>query len=85
MAELKDIFMSMADSGHGNLCPVGKLIASFDEETAQAFVKAIESSASIRDIHSELAKAGYKIGRDTLGNHRNKWCRCEGYSNNGTK
>ena len=85
MTELRDIFSKMADDESGDLCPVGKLLAKFDYETKSAFEKVMLSPASTRDIHSELTKAGYKIGRDTLGSHRNNWCRCKGYQNNDPK
>lgn len=86
MTELRDIFSKMADEESGELCPVGRLInGKFDEETKAAFERVMSSPASTRDIHSELAKAGYKIGRDTLGAHRNNWCRCKGYYNDGPK
>jgi hypothetical protein len=85
MTELRDIFKKMADDESSDLCPVGRLIASFDEDTKAAFERVMASPASTRDIHSELAKAGYKIGRDTLGTHRNNWCRCKGYYNDGEK
>lgn len=82
MTELKDIFKKMAEIEISALCPVGRIVAGFDEDTRAAFYRVMQSPASTRDIHSELAKAGYKIGRDTLGSHRNNWCRCEGYLNN---
>lgn len=85
MTELREIFSKMADEETSDLCPVGRLLNKFDEETKSAFVRVLSSPASTRDIHSELTKAGYKIGRDTLGSHRNNWCRCKGYNDDGTK
>jgi len=85
MTELREIFSKMADEESSELCPVGRLLAGFDTETKTAFERVMVSPASTRDIHSELTKAGYKIGRDTLGSHRNNWCRCKGYSNDGEK
>jgi hypothetical protein len=40
--------------------------------------RVLESSASTRQIHSELAASGIKMGRDTVANHRQGWCRCQG-------
>lgn len=85
MTELRDIFAKMAEEDSAEICPVGRLISSFDEETRQAFLRVMASPASTRDIHSELAKAGFKIGRDTLGTHRSNWCRCKGYEINDKK
>jgi hypothetical protein len=85
MTELREIFSKMVEEESSDLCPVGRLLTKFDEETKTVFIMVLASSASTRDIHSELIKAGYKIGRDTLGSHRNNWCRCKGYNDDGTK
>lgn len=72
---LKDrlITLSNVDS---QLCPVGELLASLDAEDAEALRRVLASKASTRAIHTELAAEGYRIGRDTMGSHRNGWCRC---------
>jgi len=65
--------LSKADS---QLCPVGELLASLDSEDSEALRRVLASKASTRAIHNELAAEGYRVGRDTLGSHRNGWCRC---------
>lgn len=59
-------------------CPVTKLLSSLDEETSEVLKRVMDGKASTREIHSELASAGHRIGRDTLAAHRNGWCRCQG-------
>lgn len=60
----------------GRICPVGVLLDSLDKDDAAALSRVLDSSVSTRAIHGELMAEGYRIGRDTLGNHRNGWCRC---------
>jgi len=60
------------------LCPVAKLLQSLPEEENILLKRVLESSASTRQIHSELAASGIKMGRDTVANHRQGWCRCQG-------
>lgn len=60
------------------VCPVTKLVSSLPEEEATLLDRVMKSNASTRQIHSELTASGFKIGRDTIANHRNGWCRCQG-------
>jgi hypothetical protein len=58
-------------------CPVKALLNQLDPETADLLERLLtQSHKSIRSIHSELASSGIRIGRDSLANHRNGWCRC---------
>ena len=61
-------------------CPVGKLLNTLDSETRTAFESAMNSRATTRAIHWELATAGIQIGRDTLAVHRDGLCRCKAVS-----
>jgi hypothetical protein len=58
------------------LCPVGDLLRTLSPDDADALTRVLASKVSTRAIHGELAAEGIQIGRDTLGNHRNGWCRC---------
>lgn len=60
------------------LCPVAKLISTLTDEEAELLTRVLNSSASTRQIHNELTASGFRIGRDTLANHRRGWCRCQG-------
>ena len=58
-------------------CPVKALMNQLDAETSELLDRLLSRSRkSIRSIHSELTSSGIRIGRDSLGNHRNGWCRC---------
>lgn len=58
-------------------CPVQALLNQLDSETADLLERLLtKSHKSVRSIHSELASSGIRIGRDSLANHRNGWCRC---------
>ena len=72
---LKDRLGNLHASG-GRACPVGVLLDSLEPEDAAALSRILDSNVSTRAIHGELMAEGYRIGRDTLGNHRNGWCRC---------
>ena len=76
MSELAKRLSSLT-SGELTPCPVGKLLLDLDTETAEALQKALDGRTPTRVIHSELVNAGIKIGRDTVANHRNGWCRCK--------
>lgn len=67
--------LEMADARD---CPVAELMRTLSPEDADALERALLSTVSTRAIHSELHAEGYRVGRDTLGNHRNGWCRCRG-------
>ena len=60
------------------LCPLAKLIHTLPEEESILLKRVLGSSASTRQIHSELAASGIRMGRDTVANHRQGWCRCQG-------
>lgn len=62
----------------GDACPVAKLISTLSEDEAALLTRVLDSAASTRQIHNELVASGFKIGRDTLANHRRGWCRCQG-------
>jgi DNA-binding CsgD family transcriptional regulator len=61
-----------------SVCPVAKLIATLTEAEAELLQRVMLSSASTRQIHNELTASGFRIGRDTIANHRRGWCRCNG-------
>ena len=85
MSDLKLALIKLMEEKDSSLCPVGKIINALDADTSAALESVLNSTASTRDIHGELIKAGYKIGRDTLSSHRNKWCRCNMEESNGQK
>lgn len=59
-------------------CPVRMLLNKLDEETSTILTDLLNSKTiSIREIHRELQKAGYRVARETLSEHRNKACRCK--------
>ena len=60
------------------MCPVAKLVSTLTQDEAELLTRVMDSSASTRQIHNELSASGYRIGRDTLANHRRGWCRCQG-------
>lgn len=60
------------------LCPVAKLISTLSQDESALLTRVLESQASTRQIHNELLASGYRIGRDTIANHRRGWCRCRG-------
>lgn len=76
MSELTDRLKGLS-TGAVSPCPVGKLLTEFDNETADAFQKALDGRVATRVIHTELTSAGIRIGRDTIAAHRNGWCRCK--------
>ena len=57
-------------------CPMALLIAQLDPTDGEALQSALDSRLTTRVIHTELQAEGYRIGRDTVSNHRNGWCRC---------
>lgn len=59
-------------------CPVAKLLSTLTQDEAELLARVLGSGASTRQIHNELTASGYRIGRDTLANHRRGWCRCQG-------
>lgn len=70
-------------------CPVGRLLSTLDDETADALVSVMRSSASTRSIHRALREEKYSIERNSITMAREcfnvnsaKHCKC-GYG--GTK
>lgn len=76
MTELAEKLKSINNATRDK-CSMGRLAESLDEETRNALFQVLDSRAATRVIHSELIQAGYKIGRDTIGAHRNGWCCCK--------
>ena len=75
MSELSERLKTIS-SGSKTPCPLGKILLDLDKETSEALQFALESRVATRIIHLELSGAGMKIGRDTITQHRNGWCRC---------
>ena len=76
MSELSEALKKLESNKTSDPCPVGKLLNEIDEDARNILKRVLESSVSTRSIHNELSKAGYKTARDTIENHRKKWCRC---------
>lgn len=76
MSELSEALKKLESKDEVDPCPVGKLLGEIEDDARSVLIRVLASSASTRSIHNELVKAGYKIGRDTVENHRKKWCRC---------
>jgi hypothetical protein len=76
MTELAEKLKSLKGASRDK-CPMGRLADTLDEETRGALFHVLNSRVATRVIHSELVRAGYKIGRDTIGAHRNGWCCCK--------
>ena len=75
MSELSERLQKISN-GEVALCPMGRLINELDADTALALQTVLNGRAATRTIHNELVVAGIKIGRDSVSNHRNGWCRC---------
>lgn len=57
-------------------CSVSRMLASLSNETATVVRRLLDSERSTRSIHLALQRAGVRIGRDTLDDHRKKLCTC---------
>ena len=66
------------DAQQNQPCSFAKLLDSLDAETKEVLKRVMDGKASTREIHTEIASTGYRIGRDTIAAHRNGWCRCQG-------
>lgn len=51
-------------------CPLGKIYKSLNEETADAFLLALQSPASNSAIHKALIEEGFSIARSTINQKR---------------
>lgn len=73
---LKDRLVSLETKSPVRVCPLAKFILTLSPEDAVALNSILSSRISTRRIHAELQEEGYRIGRDSIDNHRNGWCRC---------
>jgi len=73
---LKDRLTSLDVKSPSRPCSFAEFISSLDPEDAQAVRDILLTRVPTRKIHTELQEEGYRIGRDSITNHRNGWCRC---------
>ena len=74
---LKDRAQQPPTRNHGLPCSVGNLLSELPTDEAQALETMLSSAAwSATDIFEALKAEGYEVGRQTIGRHRAKACRC---------
>ena len=77
LTDLKDRLALLEIAPQNRPCPVQALLDQLDPETAELLDRLLlESSKSIRSIHSELTSSGIRIARESLSNYRNGLGRC---------
>jgi hypothetical protein len=73
---LKDRLGSLEATSPIRRCSFAEFIMTLDADDAAALTNILSSRVPTRKIHTELQEEGYRIGRDSISNHRNGWCRC---------
>ena len=74
---LKDRAQQPPARNHGLPCSVGALLDELPTDEAAALNTMLASAAwSASDIFEALKAEGYEVGRQTIGRHRAKACRC---------
>lgn len=69
---LKDILNELKENAGKDvgLCKVGRIYASMDKETAEAFFSVMNGAASTMDITRALNSEGIAVRRELLGEKR---------------
>ena len=73
---LKDRLSSLEVASPIRPCSFAEFISTLDADDAAALTNILSSRVTTRKIHTELQEEGYRVGRDSISNHRNGWCRC---------
>lgn len=74
---LKDRAAQPPARNYGMPCSVGTLLDGLPTDEADALNTMLAAAAwSASDIFEALKSEGYDVGRQTIGRHRAKACRC---------
>lgn len=65
-------------SGSGRPCSVNEALKAMPEDDRADLESALDRSSGVTNaqIHDALQSLGYPVGRQTVGMHRRKGCRC---------
>lgn len=57
-------------------CSLQRRIDGLRPDVQDVIIRLLASTKSTREIHSVLKRAGFKISRDTIDDHRQQRCTC---------
>lgn len=79
---MMELLAAAFEGGKRRQCSFGRMLDSLPPEL-RGLVERLMSNPDIstRKIHLALASAGASIGRDVIGDHREKRCICKGANN----
>jgi hypothetical protein len=67
-----------ADTVTNKPCSLSRTMASLRPDVRDVMDRLLASNRSTRDIHLALQRVGFRVSRDTIGDHRVGRCTCGG-------
>ena len=81
MSKLADLILTVADprTGPGTPCSIATALDQLDPDSAddlRAYFAGRIRGVTDTMMHAALLKAGQRVGKQTVGRHRRRECRC---------